>query len=334
MSKKKNISDHITSQSLPSYETVSGSIRFTLTNDYMFHIVFEKNKAALIKLIASLFHMSTDEIISLEVMNPIDYGAAINEKMIILDLKLLMNGCRIVNIEMQVVNTGNWPYRSVLYLCRCYDNVLKGNDYDTIMPTRQISIIDFDLPETGPEFYSTHHFSNDRTGNIFVDNFELSVLNLTQTDNATDDDKTWQIDQWAKLFKATTWEELRMIAAQDKEMTNVAKTLLEMNEDLYARAWAHSREMAIFDARCLKAQKKKALDELENATKELENTTKELENTNRELENTNRELESTNKVLESTNKELENTNRELESTNREVDRLRAKLIANGINPDD
>ncbi|MBE5849732.1 MAG: hypothetical protein E7298_06160 [Lachnospiraceae bacterium] len=60
-----------------------------------------------------------------------NYHSSITDKKVILDLKLLLNKYRIVNIEMQVLDEGDWPERSVVYLCRCYDNVLKGNEYDT-----------------------------------------------------------------------------------------------------------------------------------------------------------------------------------------------------------
>lgn len=36
-----------------------------------------------------------------------------------------MNKYRIVNIEMQVLDEGDWPERSVVYLCRCYDTELE-----------------------------------------------------------------------------------------------------------------------------------------------------------------------------------------------------------------
>ena len=291
--------------SIPNYETATGEIRFNLTNDFMFHVVFEENKPALCKLLGSLLHMPMSEIISVEVKNPIDYGSSITDKKVILDLKLLLNECRIVNIEMQVLDDGDWPERSVVYLCRCYDNVLKGNEYDTILPAHQISIVDYDLPEKEPEFYSTHHLVNDKTGAVYTGNFVLSVLNLRQIDMATDEDKKWQIDRWARLFKASRWEELRMIAAQDNEMTDAAKTLYDKNQDEYARNWALAREMFLFEERCRKAREKKALAELEEARKE------------------NAELK----------KETSKTKNEVSKAKKENERLRALLVANGIDPD-
>ena len=80
------------------------------------------------------------------------------------------------------------------------------------------------------------------TGKAFIGNFALSVLNLRRVELATDEDISWQIDRWAKLFKADTREELRMIATDDLEMTNTAKTLYTKNQDETARLWAQARE--------------------------------------------------------------------------------------------
>lgn len=37
------------------------------------------------------------------------------------------------------------------------------------------------------------------------------MLNLSRIDLATVEDKQYHIDYWASLFKATTWEEIKML---------------------------------------------------------------------------------------------------------------------------
>lgn len=258
----KNISKINSQTSSCTLKNASGRIRYKLTNDFMFHVVFEKNIPALRMLLGSLLHMVPEEIKSLEVCNPTDYGSFVTDKKIILDLKLLLNSNKLVNIEMQVLNEKNWPERSLIYLCRSYDNVSKRRKYSTVFSANQVSILDFDLDNTEPEFYSTHHLINDRTGLIFNGNFALSVLNLRRIELATDEDKMWRIDRWARLFKSETWEELRMIAAEDVEMTNVANTLYTINSDEQARLWAQARE----DFLLMEAT---IMEDAENAKKEL-----------------------------------------------------------------
>ena len=73
------------------------------------------------------------------------------------------------------------------------------------------------------------------------------MLDLTQIDKATAEDKHYAIDIWATLFKATTWEELHMITKNDKAMTEASKTLYEMNADQTIRDMCYFREHAIIE---------------------------------------------------------------------------------------
>lgn len=49
-----------------------------------------------------------------------------------LDILVTLNGNTFINIEMQVINYNNWPMRSLSYMCRRFDNVSRGNDYNTV----------------------------------------------------------------------------------------------------------------------------------------------------------------------------------------------------------
>ena len=50
-----------------------------MTNDYMFRALFQKNNRALKGLLSSLLHMQPDEILSVEITNPIVIGEAIQD---------------------------------------------------------------------------------------------------------------------------------------------------------------------------------------------------------------------------------------------------------------
>lgn len=64
-----------------------------------------------------------------------------------------------------------------------------------------------------------------RTGNytIYSDKLRLSVLDLTHINLATEEDKQYQIDYWASLFKATTWEELKMLAEKNESIAEATE---------------------------------------------------------------------------------------------------------------
>lgn len=61
-------------QNCISLKDATGKLDYRLTNDCMFHVVFQKNPKALRELCASLLHMHPEEIRSVEVLNPIEFG--------------------------------------------------------------------------------------------------------------------------------------------------------------------------------------------------------------------------------------------------------------------
>ena len=221
-------------------ENATGTIRYTFLNNYMFISILEKNPDILKSLVCSLLHLKNDDSVSITVMNPITYGDSPADKTYILDIKVMLNGKSMLNLEMQVTNNHDYNYRATHYLCRVYDNMCKGEDYISSSPAIHIGFLDYDLYDDEKEFYSRHLLTNIKTGRIFNDRFEVRIISMRQTDLATEEDKRYKIDKWVKLFKATTWEELIMIATTP-EMQNAAQNLFKSNSDLteifYAQAY-------------------------------------------------------------------------------------------------
>ena len=108
----------------------TGKLRYTLTNDYLFHIVFQKNKKILRGLIRSLLNLQNEEIVDITLENRIQSGNNINDKSIVLDLLITLNGNRKLNIEMQVLNRKDWPERSLTYLSMSFDKLKSGVSKD------------------------------------------------------------------------------------------------------------------------------------------------------------------------------------------------------------
>lgn len=78
----------------------------------------------------------------------------------------------------------------------------------------------------------------------YSDKFTLRVLDLTQIQMATEEDKAYGLDRWAKLFKATTWEDFKMIAADDKIMQEAGETVFKLNWTDSERYMCEAREEA------------------------------------------------------------------------------------------
>ncbi|MBQ8913276.1 MAG: Rpn family recombination-promoting nuclease/putative transposase [Lachnospiraceae bacterium] len=233
---KNNEKQPIDLSSLPS-----GKIKYNLTNDYMFRAVFQENNKALEGLLYALLNLPYDSITSAVIENPIELGKSIDDKTCILDLKITLNNQKKINIEMQVIDYGNWPERSLTYLCRAFDHLKSGEDYSMVRPTMHIGIIDFNLKHLTPEFYSEFMLLNTKTHEVYSDKFSLRVLNLNKLDNIFDEEKD-DLYYWAKLFKATTWEEIKMLAEKNEYIGKTIVTLHEMTEDEKIAEQCRARE--------------------------------------------------------------------------------------------
>ena len=219
-----------------------GELPFHLTNDYFFRAVMQENNHVLKALVCALLHLTESNVHEVTILNPIELGKHVNEKDFFLDINILLDNHMSINLEMQVVNEGNWIERSQCYLCRSFDHLNKGEDYKNVRPAIQIGILDYTLfPET-PEFYATYRLMNVKSHKIYSDKLRISVLELNQIGLATEEDRAYRIDYWARLFKATTWKELKALAEQNPIFTEAARTAVVLSEDEKIRLQCEARE--------------------------------------------------------------------------------------------
>ena len=219
----------------PALQEATGKIEYGLTNDYMFRVLFQKNKKALTGLVCSLLHLNPEEITSIEITNPVEIGSSFSDKEFRLDIRLILNSHQQIDLEMQVNDYHDWPGRSIGYLCRMYDSLEHGEEYINAKPAIHIGILDYTPFPEHPLFYSKNQIMDVNTHRIYSDKFSLYVLDLSQIDLATEDDCFWQVDEWAKLFKATTWEEIKMIADKNEYLTETSNTLCDLYADRNVR---------------------------------------------------------------------------------------------------
>ena len=226
----------------PELERATGEIEYNMTNDYMFRALFQKNNRALKGLLSSLLHIQPEEILSVEITNPIVIGEAIQDKEFRLDIKAMLNGYQQINLEMQVVNRHDWPERSIGYLSRMYNNLQKGDQYIDTKPAIHIGILNFSPFEEQPIFYSRNLLMDVVQHRIYSSKFAVNVLDLSHIELATQEDKNWNLDFWARLFKAKTWEEMKMIAKDNEYFTEASNTLCDLYADFNVRERCRDRE--------------------------------------------------------------------------------------------
>ena len=228
---------------LSSLKHLTGALDIKPTNDYMFRAVLQSNEKALKGLLSALLDMPLENIIDVDILNPIKLVEAFDDKTIVLDLNILLNNGKIINLEMQILNQGDWSERSLYYLCKNYAQLKRGQSYKDILPVIHIGIVDFSPFPDNKQFYSEYLLRETKTNHIYSDKLCIHMLNLTQIDKVTDEEKQSTLYQWAKLFKSTTWEEIKMLADKNSSISEFTFTLHEMSEDekIYQQCLARER---------------------------------------------------------------------------------------------
>ncbi len=256
-------------------QNAHGRVPYNMTNDYMFRAVLQSNNKVLRGLICSLLHLNESEVHSVEITNPIILGESIHNKEIRLDVNVRLNNQSIINLEMQISNRFNWPNRSLLYLSRSFDNLNHGDKYPEIRPAIHIGFLDYTLFNEQPEFYATYKMINVKNHQIYSDNFVLSVVDLTRIDLAAEEDKKYHIDDWARLFKATTWEEIKKMADQNEYLEAASKSIFLYNTDEQIRKMCRDRVEYYQDLRSYErhfAKQETIIAEKDNIIAEKDNT--------------------------------------------------------------
>lgn len=220
----------------------SGALTIPMTNDYLFRALLQRNNKVLKGLISALLHISPTDISSAVITNPIELGNHIDQKTFILDIKVSLNNAAILNLEMQVINEHNWIERSLSYLCRNFDQLKTGEEYQEARPVIQIGLLNFTLFPKLPEFFATYKFLNVKNHSLYSDKLQIRVLDLTHIDLATMEDKQYQLDHWASLFKAKTWEEVMMLAQKNQCIGEAAETIYQLSQEEKIRLQCEARE--------------------------------------------------------------------------------------------
>ena len=162
-----------------------GKLPYGMTNDYMFRAVLQSNNKVLRGLICSLLHLAESEVTSVTITNPVILGEAVTDKEFRLDIDVILNNQTLINLEMQIANRLNWRDRSVMYLCRSFDQLNHGQGYGVAKPAIHIGFLDYTLFRERPEFYVSYKLINVKNHQKYSDSLALYVLDLSRIDLAT-----------------------------------------------------------------------------------------------------------------------------------------------------
>lgn len=136
----------------------------------------------------------------------------------------------------------------------------------------------------------------------------MSVVDLNHTELATREDREWKIDYWASLFKATTWEELKMLAQQNSILEDAVETIYELTADETVQEQCKAREKHVREMRTVLTEKEMAMQEKEMAVQEKEIAVQEKD-----------------KAVQERDKALQEKERAAQESEQEIAQLRQKI---------
>ena len=234
------------------WKKLTGPLPMKMTNDYLFRALLQADEKTLKAIIISVLRLKNEDVQSVLVTNPIKLGEGIDDKEFHLDVNVLMNNAAIINLEMQVVHEPDWKDRSLVYICRSFDNLSHGDQYDAVPYVTQISFTDFSPNPEKPAFCSCYKWINEQDPEDFYsDKMTIINVDLTNIGMATEEDRKNGIDLWAGIFKSKTWEDLKMIAEKNKDVDQAASSIWFLSEDnrIREQIWRRDLNEARYQAR-------------------------------------------------------------------------------------
>ncbi len=145
---------------------------------------------------------------------------------------------------------------------------------------------DYTLFEEYPEFYASYKLINVKNYQKYSDSITLNVVDLSRIDLVTEEDKKYHIHEWAALFKAATWEEIRMLAGKDEYLQEASETIYRMSADELVRKRCRDREEYYQDLRSYE----RAIEKYERDREEHENIIKDMQEQLQQLRAENERL--------------------------------------------
>lgn len=305
---------YYTTNSKSNNDLFSGKLPYQLTNDYLFRAVFQTRPKALEGLCRAILRLRPEDTLVVTLQNPIELGKRIDNKEFILDLAVIINNTLFLNMEMQVYRDEFWKDRSLSYACRSFDSLKHGDSYGQVLPVVHVGFLNYSLFPNYPEFFATYQVTNTSNPDysyIYSDKLRISVVDLTQIERATKEDKAYGIDLWARVFTATTWEEIEVLAQNNEYLKEAVSGVRQLTEDEKIRQQCQAREDFAYWERIRNARMKELGDNLEQAKDNLQQMQNELQQTQGELQQAQGELQQTQSELQQANEAIAQKDAEL-----------------------
>ena len=195
--------------------------KISLKADDAFKELFAHEKVRK-QFLSDVLGIPLEQIKSVRLANPFLRRTFRRQKQGIMDIALVLNDSTKIDIEMQVYRQKHYTQRKLYYLARMYtDDLMVGEKYRKLRRCISISLVDFELLADTEKYHSVYRL-RDESGRELTDLWEIHIIELGKELTGS------RIDDWIRLFNATSQEEIERIAEQNGRMRDVAEVVRRM----------------------------------------------------------------------------------------------------------
>ncbi len=214
--------------------------------DFAFKEIMTDEKAR-IGFLSAMLKLNPEDIKETTLLNTSLRKTYEDDKLGILDVRVLMNDDTEIDIEVQLSELSVWAERSLFYLAKMYtEQINPGDSYNKFKKCVSISILDFKLFDDTENFYSCFHIAEDNRHSLYTDKMEFHVLELPKLPDKPKNDSD-NILLWAKFINAERKEEFDMVADKNPYIESAYQTLQVISQNKEKRLEYEAREKAIRD---------------------------------------------------------------------------------------
>lgn len=214
--------------------------------DFAFKEIMADEKART-GFLSAVLNLDPEDIKETRILNSYLRKIHEDDKLGILDVRILMNNDTEIDTEIQLSELAVWANRALFYVSKMYtEQIEQGQKYDVLKKCVSISILDFILFRGETEFYSRFHILEDTHHFIYTDSIEFHVIELPKLPKILREDCS-RLELWANFINAEKTEEFHMIAEKDPYIKSALHQLQVISQDKQKRLEYEAREKAIRD---------------------------------------------------------------------------------------
>lgn len=225
--------------------------------DYAFKRLFgvERNRHLLIDLIEAVIEPSLDErIAEVELLNPFSEKEALDDRLIVLDIKARDQSGRRFNVEMQMLPHVGFRERILYYWAQLHhDQLHEGDQFHELQPTISICFVNGNLFPQVPDYRLQFGLRDDRHGLVFSSQLAIYVVELRKFDKDLPQVSA-PLDRWLYFLRHAetmdtdgipselnvptiqqSLEELQMLSQTELERERYQRRQLAIRDDMARR---------------------------------------------------------------------------------------------------